>query len=96
MSRNPGNDEPDAVVELPELPEQIDAHRSPLSALLADIPESAGGRRRGTDAHAGTGTSSFIEDWEYSDHHRPPREETPEESPAEASEETGEEPTSEE
>ncbi|NIY68407.1 hypothetical protein [Streptomyces malaysiensis] len=96
MSRKPGNDDPDAVAELAELPERIDARRSRLSALLADIPASAVGRRRGTDAHAGTGTSSFIEDWEYSDHHRPPREETPEESPAEAAEGTGEEPTNEE
>ncbi|WP_432253223.1 hypothetical protein [Streptomyces sp. HNM1019] len=99
MSRNPGKDEPDAVTELPELPELpelIDAHRNRLSALLADIPESAGGRHRRTDAHAGAATSASIDDWDYSDHHRPPREETPEQNPPEAPEDTGEESTNEE
>ncbi|WP_413103328.1 hypothetical protein [Streptomyces sp. Inha503] len=93
MSRNPGEDEPDAVAGLPEL---IDAHRSRLSALLADIPDSGSGCRRGGGARAGTGTSSFIEDWDYAEPYRPPREETLDEGPAEEPEDTGTEPASEE
>ncbi len=80
MPHSPGKDEPDAVGGLSEL---IDAHRSRLSALLADIPEAGSGCPRGTGAHVGTATSSSIDDWEYSGPYRRPREETQNESPAE-------------
>ncbi|MGA6155027.1 hypothetical protein ACPEIC_16955 [Stenotrophomonas sp. NPDC087984] len=102
MSQNPGKDEPDAVAELPEL---IAAHRGRLSALLADIPDSGGGCRRGAGPYAGMATSAGNDQWAGFGYYEQPREVTQGASPAEepedtgtesVSEDTGTEPTSEE